>query len=197
MQMNSLRLPSPFRARLGLAALLTGLLAFNSAAPAGELAGLRVGEKAPAFELKNQAGQPIQLAKLLAQGPVAVVFHRSADWCPYCQKHLVALQEGLPEIKAAGLQVVAISYDPVEALERFAKKRGLEFGLLSDPDSQTIKAWKLLNTEAKGKGAGIPHPMTYVLDQNGVIRAKLGHEGYQTRHTVPELIAITKKLPTK
>ncbi len=197
MQMYSLRLPSPFRARLGLAALLTGLLAFNSAAPAGELAGLRVGEKAPAFDLKNQAGQSIQLAKLLEQGPVAVVFHRSADWCPFCQKHLVALQAGLSELKAAGLQVVAISYDSVEALERFATKRGIGFPLLSDPGSKTITAWKLLNPEAKGKGAGIPHPMTYVLDQNGVIRAKLGHEGYQTRHTVPELIAATKKLPTK
>lgn len=190
-------LPLSTRARLGLAAVLVGFLGFASSAPAGELAGLKVGDQAPAFELKNQAGQSIQLAKLLEQGPVAVVFHRSADWCPYCQKHLAAMQEGLPEIKAAGLQIVAISYDPVEALERFAKKRGIEFGLLSDPDSQTIKAWKLLNAEAKGKGAGIPHPMTYVLDQNGVIRAKLGHEGYQTRHTVPELIAATKKLPTK
>lgn len=197
MQMHSKLLSLSVRARLGLAAVLVGFLGFGSSAPAGELAGLKVGDQAPAFELKNQAGQSVQLAKLLEQGPVAVVFHRSADWCPYCQKHLAALQEGLPEIKAAGLQIVAISYDPIEALERFAKKRGIEFGLLSDPDSQTIKDWKLLNTEAKGKGAGIPHPMTYVLDQNGVIRAKLGHEGYQTRHTVPELIAATKKLPTK
>jgi peroxiredoxin len=197
MQMHSRLLPPSLRARLGVATLLAGLLCSGSSGLAGELAGLQVGEKAPAFELKNQAGQSIQLARLLAQGPVAVVFHRSADWCPYCQKHLAALQEGLPEFQAAGLQIVAISYDPVEVLERFAKKRGIEFGLLSDPDSRTIKDWKLLNAEAKGKGAGIPHPMTYVLDQNGVIRAKLGHEGYQTRHTVPELIAATKKLPTK
>ena len=197
MQMHAKLLPLSIRARLGIAALLAGLLGFASSAPAGELAGLHVGDRAPAFELKNQAGQSIQLARLLEQGPVAVVFHRSADWCPFCQKQLVALQAGLPELKAAGLQIVAVSYDSVEALERFAKKRGIEFGLLSDPDSRTIKAWKLLNTEAKGKGAGIPHPMTYVLDQNGVIRAKLGHEGYQARHTVPELIAATKKLPTK
>lgn len=197
MQIRSLLLPPSALARLGFATMLAGLLGFGFAAPAGELAGLKVGGQAPAFDLKNQAGQSIQLARLLEQGPVAVVFYRSADWCPFCQKHLVALQAGLPELKAAGLQIVAISYDPVEALERFAKKRGIEFGLLSDPGSRTITAWKLLDTEAKGKGAGIPHPMTYVLDQNGVIRAKLGHEGYQARHTVTELIAATKKLPKK
>lgn len=42
--------------------------------------GLKVGEKAPEFELKDQLGKPIKLSKLLQTGPVAIVFHRSADW---------------------------------------------------------------------------------------------------------------------
>ena len=42
--------------------------------------GLKVGTKAPDFELKDQLGKTIQLSKLLKTGPVASVFHRSAEW---------------------------------------------------------------------------------------------------------------------
>ena len=42
--------------------------------------GLKVGAKAPDFELKDQLGKTIQLSKLLKTGPVAIVFHSSAEW---------------------------------------------------------------------------------------------------------------------
>ena len=42
--------------------------------------GLEVGKKAPDFILNDQSGKKQQLSKLLEGGPVAVVFHRSANW---------------------------------------------------------------------------------------------------------------------
>ena len=42
--------------------------------------GLEVGKRAPDFELKDQLGKPIKLSKLLRRGPIAIVFHRSAEW---------------------------------------------------------------------------------------------------------------------
>jgi hypothetical protein len=42
--------------------------------------GLKVGEKAPRFTLKDQAGKDRSLDELLARGKVALVFYRSADW---------------------------------------------------------------------------------------------------------------------
>ena len=42
--------------------------------------GIAVGEEAPQFALKNQNGEEVSLASLLAKGPVALVFYRSADW---------------------------------------------------------------------------------------------------------------------
>jgi len=182
---------------LAVSALLVTAILATTPARAAELAGLNVGDRAPAFDLKNQAGKSVKLASLLQTGPVAVVFYRSADWCPYCQKQLVALQEGLVDIKTAGLQVVAISYDSVEVLEKFARKRNIQFSLLSDPGSATIKDWKLLNVAAQGKGEGVPHPMTYVVNQDGVIRAKLGHEAYKDRHTVQELIQSARTVNTR
>ena len=49
-------------------------------APADETPGLAIGAKAPLFELKDQHGRVRALADLLADGAVALVFYRSADW---------------------------------------------------------------------------------------------------------------------
>ena len=42
--------------------------------------GVKIGEKAPDFTLKDQSGKEQTLSKLTSEKPVAVVFHRSADW---------------------------------------------------------------------------------------------------------------------
>lgn len=42
--------------------------------------GLQVGEKAPDFTLLDQDNQKVQMSALLKNGPVAIVFHRSAQW---------------------------------------------------------------------------------------------------------------------
>ena len=39
-----------------------------------------VGDRAPGFSLQDQAGREQSLKQLLAQGPVALIFYRSADW---------------------------------------------------------------------------------------------------------------------
>jgi hypothetical protein len=45
-----------------------------------ELPGLPVGAKAPEFVLKDQQGNDRRFSEILAKGPVALVFYRSADW---------------------------------------------------------------------------------------------------------------------
>lgn len=53
----------------------------HAAKPAGEeKTGIKVGEKAPDFKLKNQDGEEVALADLIKKGNVALVFTRSAEW---------------------------------------------------------------------------------------------------------------------
>jgi hypothetical protein len=67
-----------FGTALGLSFVLA---AATAAAPAPEeKTGLKVGEKAPEFTLKDQAGNERSLRGLLKDGPVALVFYRSASW---------------------------------------------------------------------------------------------------------------------
>lgn len=54
--------------------LWMGLAAAEAASP------IAVGQAAPKFELKNQAGDATSLAALVKKKPVALVFYRSADW---------------------------------------------------------------------------------------------------------------------
>lgn len=59
----------------------TSLSAQEKGKPAAEeRSGLKIGEKAPAFTLKDQTGQERSLDELLKKGKVALVFYRSADW---------------------------------------------------------------------------------------------------------------------
>ena len=67
-----------FRAPLQLAAAV-GLLVIASTALAAEV-GIAVGTKAPEFTLHDQQGKVVKSAELRKKGPLAVVFHRSANW---------------------------------------------------------------------------------------------------------------------
>ena len=59
---------------------LLAMAVLTSVCTAQEIPGLKVGDKAPAFKLKDQKGKDVSLQALLKKGKVAVVFTRSADW---------------------------------------------------------------------------------------------------------------------
>jgi peroxiredoxin len=90
--------------------------------------------------------------------------------------------------------VVGISYDSPEALKRFSDGAKIPFPLLSDPESKTIDAYHIRNEAARGKAVGVPNPGTFILDREGVIRAKLFLEGYRERHTTEALIEAAKTI---
>jgi peroxiredoxin len=113
------------------------------------------------------------------------------------------LQKEQKAINAAGLKVVGISYDSVDVLKGFADKQKIVFPLLSDPESKTIIAYSLKNKETAGKKFGkvdldgVPYPGTYLVDKDGVIRAKLFVDGYKERHSVAELVKAAEGLKKK
>lgn len=105
---------------------------------------------------------------------------------------MVQLQRDLKAIEEAGVQVIGLSYDEPAVLKRFSDKAKIGFPMLSDPESKTIEAYHIRNEAAKGKAEGVPNPGTFILDQNGVIRAKLFLDGYRDRHTTDALIEAAK-----
>ena len=110
------------------------------------------------------------------------------------------MQGDLDKITAAGVKVVGISYDSVDVLKTFADKEKISFPLLSDPESETIVSYAIKNKEMVGKKFGkidldgIPYPGTFLVDKDGVIRAKLFVRGYTERHSVDELVKAAESL---
>lgn len=103
------------------------------------------------------------------------------------------MQKRKREFDAAGIKLYAISYDPVEALKKFAAKNGIEFPLLSDQGSRVIREFGILNTliqpDDEPKGFyGIPFPGTYVTDAQGRVTQKFFNEKYATRQSAGVLL---------
>jgi hypothetical protein len=84
-----------------------------------------------------------------------------------------------------GLGLAAISYDSVAILKSFSERRQIPFPLLSDPDSEVIRAFGLLHPDyPEGHDLhGVPFPGTIVMDAEGRIVAKYFEESYRVRQT--------------
>lgn len=91
-------------------------------------------------------------------------------------------------MKRDGYGLVAISYDSIDTLKAFSDKHSIGFPLLSDEDSKTITAWGLLNEEATGRTAGIPHPGTFMVDTAGTIVARTFEQPYQERRSAVSIL---------
>jgi peroxiredoxin len=102
------------------------------------------------------------------------------------------LQRDKQSIEDAGVQLVGISYDAPAVLKAFSDRQKITFPLLSDPGSKTIDAYHIRNEAAKGRAQGVPNPGSFIVDQAGVIRAKLFLEGYRDRHTTDALIEAAR-----
>ena len=174
-----------------VAALLPAHLEAAEEAPLAEV-GLAIGQRAPAFTLKDQNGKEVSLEVLLKKGPVAVVFYRSADWCMFCKFQLIHLQRNLKQFEDAGGHVVGISYDSTRALKKFADSKAITLPLPSDPGSKTIDAYGVRDKTTSSPEEGFAAHASFVLDQNGIVRAKLLKALYQEQPGVGYLLNALK-----
>jgi len=101
-----------------------------------------VGDVAPDFELEDQDGEIVSLDELCSRGPVVLVFYRG-KWCPHCNAHIMRLQRMLPQIKAKGATLVAISPMLPDGTHYLATKRSLEFAILSDVGNAVAEEFRI------------------------------------------------------
>ncbi len=100
------------------------------------------------------------------------------------------LQADLAKFRALGAEVWTITVDAADKLEEMRQEKGLEFPLLIDPGSATIKRYGILNPE-DGK---IPHPTAVVVDRQGIVRYLRVDEDYRQRPANEELLAALEGL---
>jgi len=125
---------------------------------------ISVGDTAPEFSLPDQDRQVVSLAELRG-APVLVVFYPFA-FSGICTGELCQLRDELATYTEAGVQVVAISTDPVFSLKAFKAQEGFEFPLLSDfwPHGATAQAYGVFNDKA-----GMAVRGTFLVDAEGTV----------------------------
>ena len=93
-------------------------------------------------------------------------------------------------LEAEGFRIAAVSNDKAEALQHFARRAGIGFPMLSDPDSAVIRAYGVLNEQVPKDHPfyGIPHPVEFLLGPDRTVRAKYFEADYKDRFTAGRVL---------
>lgn len=158
-------------------------LCFAGVAAAHDL-GPPVGAPIPdAVRAPDGAGAARNFQNLKGANGLVLVFARSADWCPYCQRQLIELEGARGAIEARGWKLAAIATDTPEEIARFTNQRGVSFPILADPDSRIVRAFDLVDPQYPPghRAHGVPAPTIYFISPDRVIRARLAEDDYRVR----------------
>jgi peroxiredoxin len=166
------------------------------------------GEPMPPFILPDETGHLVSLQDLTAEGSVAVTFHRG-HWCPYCRININALAQAHQKVSEEGGQIVAIMPDRQQFSSELKIKGELPFPILTDMDngyalSLNLAIWvgdeiqKMMTgrqdlPEYQGNNSWmLPIPATYVVGQDGLIKARFVDPDYRKRMAIDDLLTALK-----
>ena len=127
---------------------------------------LAPGDPAPEFQLPDAEGRPVALTDY--RGRRVIVYCYPAALTPGCTTQAVDFTAAAGDLAEAGLDIVGISPDAPEKLQRFREKEDLSITLVSDPDKSVLAAYgaygpkKLYGKEVVGVIRS-----TFVIDADG------------------------------
>ena len=171
---------------------------------------LKAGDRAPAFTLNDPEGNAVSSAALLARGPLALSFYRGV-WCPYCNMELQALEAVLPEIRAAGGSLVALSPQTAPNSRKSVRQNNLSFPILSDVKGDVAAAFGLrfalpdylvelyrslkndLPAFNDDPAWTLPMPARYVIGQDGTILYAEVNPDYTRRPEPEEMLPALRR----
>jgi peroxiredoxin len=170
------------------------------------------GDLAPEFRGKDQYGKWIDSGKLAGKGPVILIFYRG-NWCPYCRKHLINLQDSLQMILNLGCSVVVVTPEAPGSIQKMVTKTGATFSILHDQDYKIMQEYGvsfhiseltvprylngvLKNTREANQNEDdiLPVPATFILDRDHRVYAVHYDPDYRNRMPVSEILKNLKEM---
>ena len=97
------------------------------------------GKKAPAFALEDQDGRTHRLKDYL--GRSVVLYFYPKDDTPGCTTEACAFRDAVADFSKVKAVVLGVSVLDTKSKAKFAKKHGLNFPLLADPDHEVADAF--------------------------------------------------------
>jgi len=132
------------------------------------MANLRIGDKAPLFELPSAMDMTWKLSDKIGKQNIVVLFFPLA-YSPVCHKEMCSFRDGFREFKNINAAVVAISVDSPFVLNKWKEELQLPFPLLSDFNKAVAPVYGAFH-EKLGPLSGVAKRAAFVIDKKGIIR---------------------------
>jgi thioredoxin-dependent peroxiredoxin len=124
---------------------------------------LKVGDKAPDFEVPDQEGNKVSLKSMRGKR-VVLWFYPKAD-TPGWTKQGCGFRDRTPDFKKKNVEILGISFDPPAANKAFSEKFKFPFRLLCDTDRKVGIAYGAAD-DATARSA---KRLTFVISPDGMI----------------------------
>ena len=129
---------------------------------------LKVGDKAPNFETKDNQGIIRKLDDY--SGKKLVVFFYPKASTPGCTAEACNLRDNYQTFQSKGYEILGVSADSEKRQQNFVQKYQLPFPLLADENHDVINGFGVWGPKKfMGREYDGIHRTTFVIDGNGVI----------------------------
>lgn len=102
---------------------------------------LKTGDKAPDFNLNDQAGTPVSLKDF--KGRKLVIYFYPKDQTPGCIKEACSFRDNIEAFKANDIAVIGVSVDGEKSHQNFISKQDLNFPLLADVEKVMVNDYQV------------------------------------------------------
>lgn len=152
---------------------------------------LKSGDKAPSFKLYSSDKKEVSLEDF--QGHNLVVLFFPLAFTSVCTAELCSMRDNIGDYEDLDTQVVAISVDSPQTLNKFKTDQGFNFPLLSDFNKEVSRAYGALYEEFAMGMRGVSKRAAFVIDKEGVVRYA---EVLESAGNLPNFEAVKGTLAT-
>jgi thioredoxin-dependent peroxiredoxin len=142
---------------------------------------LAAGTIAPAFSVKDDAGNPVSLADF--KGKTVVLYFYPKDDTPGCTKEACSFRDSFAEYQGKDVVVLGVSMDDSDSHQAFKTKYSLPFTLLADTEGAITKAYDV-------DGGGYSKRVTFVIGPDGVIAETI--DSVQTATHATDILSMLR-----
>ena len=129
---------------------------------------LKIGDKAPDFEGKNQNNESVKLSSFI--GEKIVLYFYPRDNTPGCTAQACNLKDNFSELSRKGYKIIGVSSDSIKSHKKFEEKYSLPFDLISDEDKAIHKSYGTwIEKSMYGRKYMGTARWTFIIDENGII----------------------------
>jgi len=129
---------------------------------------IKVGDKAPDFEVNDQDGKKVKLSDF--KGKKVVLYFYPRDNTPGCTAEACNLRDNYQDLQNSGYEILGVSTDSETSHQKFIEKQNLPFSLLADTQKDIHEKYGTwVEKSMYGRKYMGTARTTFIINENGII----------------------------